>query len=867
MIKKFSIYSIILFISIAVVVFTYIFNLKIEQKTEIGLCLDDKEKLDQFIRNQLLRNISTKKIPEKYATLSNEVAAFFLQLQAGVENLENKQFQEAWHHWNACLTNPKFNDYLAEAYLIIGTALGERDGETSFVLLQKALKITRLSNNNKGLEYSCLNEIIRLLVSQADDKLMDQEIDKMAKSYSLQAHQLLSDSTFHYVERNAATSIYRIAGESLLWLGEDSLAHTYIDHLMAQKQYYDNPELTESYANILRGVRTYISKDYVASENYFKSAIQNIGEGTSYLNYDLELAYAYLGAVYIDQERFIEAVDCMEKSIKTLQKDYYTDIEEPLKYIPPRDIAGKESSYNIILCYLRLQYFYSKAIKNKVESVDLPQVMKLSSYTNQLIKSWFLNAADEETLLRATKLIKINNSFVVDLLWERQNEFDNVVDRVFKLETEASSFYLNYLIGLRKNISKEPNYEKIRELTMELMNAETSTKQFEDEFVQKRLLLLKMKSNLWDKKKDALKKMIYNQFLPSNLTKNEAVIKYFMSQANLYVSYYTSNNRGVKKLKRVNFSDKLKQFNRAVKTKVQPQDEQRFFYNLLIKPLEKELQGITNLTILSDEMLAGITFEQLQNEKGEFLISNFAIKYAYSAKNLGQETLPQIENILAFAPGFEGNSSCTCIEKDVVRNLVDSNSVSCCCTLHQSLTPISSSINEVIEIGKLFEDKQLESMIYTSNKATKANLIDCCSTQNVVHIATHGISNDEYDNGLFFTLSDGDNGFLGQQELYQLDINADLVVLSACQTAKGKIVEGEGVMALPRGFIYAGVPNVIASLWKVHDEKTKDLMVAFYKHLLEDKVSYAEALRLAKLDCIAKGFLPVDWAGFVLIGN
>ena len=88
----------------------------------------------------------------------------------------------------------------------------------------------------------------------------------------------------------------------------------------------------------------------------------------------------------------------------------------------------------------------------------------------------------------------------------------------------------------------------------------------------------------------------------------------------------------------------------------------------------------------------------------------------------------------------------------------------------------------------------------------------------------------------------------------------------ACNTGTGEIAEGEGVLALPRGFILSGVPNVISTLWKVHDEKTKDLMTSFYHHLLAGN-TYAEALRLAKLDAIEKGVLPLDWAGGVLTGS
>ena len=400
---------------------------------------------------------------------------------------------------------------------------------------------------------------------------------------------------------------------------------------------------------------------------------------------------------------------------------------------------------------------------------------------------------------------------------------------------------------------------------MELMNAEASSKQLLDEFVQKRLLLIKLKSALWDEKCEELNDLVYNQSLPSNLSKGEIIIKYFVSYNDLYLTYYTANKKGVKKLESVDFLNQLKQFTHAVKTGVSAVEEQRFFYNLLIEPIQQELCGVNQLIILPDEGMDGITFELLMNAEEELLIHNYAIRYAYSAKNICQKSQPQIDRFLALAPGFEKNK--TLNKENVITDTIRASSFIYNDNQQTILAPISCSIDEVEEIGNLFKERKIKTKIFTSKRATKKNFIKNLSMQNIVHIATHGINKNEYESGLFFTLRAQDNGFLSLQELYQLDLNVDLAVLSACGTGKGEIVEGEGVMALPRGFIYAGVPNVIASLWKVHDEKTKDLMVAFYKHLLEDKVSYAEALRLAKLDCIKKGFLPLDWAGFVLICN
>jgi CHAT domain-containing protein len=100
-------------------------------------------------------------------------------------------------------------------------------------------------------------------------------------------------------------------------------------------------------------------------------------------------------------------------------------------------------------------------------------------------------------------------------------------------------------------------------------------------------------------------------------------------------------------------------------------------------------------------------------------------------------------------------------------------------------------------------------------------------------------------------------------------LNADLVVLSACETGLGKEVKGEGLVSLTRAFMYAGTPSVVASLWKVADLSTAELMTRFYRHLKDGKLSKAEALRQAQLELIQEGRFdhPYFWSPFVLIGR
>jgi CHAT domain-containing protein len=113
------------------------------------------------------------------------------------------------------------------------------------------------------------------------------------------------------------------------------------------------------------------------------------------------------------------------------------------------------------------------------------------------------------------------------------------------------------------------------------------------------------------------------------------------------------------------------------------------------------------------------------------------------------------------------------------------------------------------------------------------------------------------------------NGFVAAYELDKLKLGADLLVLSACQTALGEEIRGEGLVGLTRPFMYAGVPRIVASLWQVPDRATAELMTRFYRGVLRDHLSPAAALRRAQLSLqrTPRWSAPYYWAGFTLQGD
>jgi CHAT domain-containing protein/Tfp pilus assembly protein PilF len=170
-------------------------------------------------------------------------------------------------------------------------------------------------------------------------------------------------------------------------------------------------------------------------------------------------------------------------------------------------------------------------------------------------------------------------------------------------------------------------------------------------------------------------------------------------------------------------------------------------------------------------------------------------------------------------------------------------------------------------------NQQQQALDFDASRATvfKTDL----SQYQIVHFATHGILDDKHPelSGVVLSLFDDkgtpENGFLRLNDIFNLHLSANLVVLSACETGLGKDVKGEGLVGLTRGFMYAGTPRVVVSLWDVDDQATSELMTAFYQKMLQSGMKPGAALRAAQLEMWHNQQYapPYYWAAFTLQGE
>ncbi|MFK7925767.1 MAG: CHAT domain-containing protein, partial [Bacteroidia bacterium] len=295
-------------------------------------------------------------------------------------------------------------------------------------------------------------------------------------------------------------------------------------------------------------------------------------------------------------------------------------------------------------------------------------------------------------------------------------------------------------------------------------------------------------------------------------------------------------------------------------------------YQQLIEPVVPRSGKSKHLLIVPDGPLALLPFDLLidSNKKADlgfrnlpYLLKSFDLHYAYSATLLiGQPKRKEAEQYYAgYAPSY-GETDLYAEARDF--SPLDSG-------VRDGFSPLLYNEQEVEQIADQFAGNY-----WTGADASEDRFKMTASKYRILHLAMHAFTNDDSPNlsGLVFSPSspnattEAEDGILHTYEIFDLRLQADLAVLSACNTGIGKIQKGEGVMSLARAFTYAGCPSLLMSLWQADDEATREVMQLFFEYIDEGHTK-AEALRLAKLDFLAQTDRPHPhyWGAFVVIGK
>jgi CHAT domain-containing protein/uncharacterized protein HemY len=365
-----------------------------------------------------------------------------------------------------------------------------------------------------------------------------------------------------------------------------------------------------------------------------------------------------------------------------------------------------------------------------------------------------------------------------------------------------------------------------------------------------------------------------------------ALLEYVIGEKNSYLFVITRGSRGTQpvtlkvyplNLKREELATASESFRQSVaegNLTVKTSGQQ--LYDQLMKPAERQLAGVTRLVVVPDGPLWDLPFQALYRGRNGYLLEGYAISYAPSLSVLREMDRSVLKSRLSHrrssADAASANAQPVLLALGNPR--LNSDKPAGGVPLgDEPLDPLPNAEREVNTLGKLYGSKR--SMVLTGEKATEEELKAEAGKYLLLHLATHAILDDRNPMYSRIMLSSPgkqakEDGQLEAWELMNLDLKAEMVVLSACQTSRGRLGAGEGMIGMSWALFVAGSPTVIVSQWKVDSARTTDLMLEFHRNLLRRKpaVNKAEALRAAALKLLHSQYNhPAYWAGFVIIGS
>jgi CHAT domain-containing protein/Flp pilus assembly protein TadD len=748
---------------------------------------------------------------------------------------------------------------LANIYNRIGSTqrqLGNYD--QALVSFQKAIDYSRKAGtpgqtanilNGIGLLYKELGELDKALDYYRQSLSIHEETSGPADIAVLNNN--IGQLYWEQSNKDEAATFFQRSYELRKTVGNPYLISTALNKMTNLHIDRENYDQARSYATQLKtiGDSTNSYDILETAENYFGKISQKLGNRKLALTH-FKKAYEY--SRYLPKPKRLT-------SLKNLSQQYHNmGSDSALSYGQEAiDIIEQHRSNAGATSELKSGYFGQHA-----------------EFYNELA-SWTLELSSD--LPKAYKLVEQAKArSLSDELSKASQNIDQQLPEEVRIDRQKKREHINELYSTLERRATEDPQPQLRE---KIRMAELDLAAYENSLREKYPELRSLKSP------DGISLDRAQQIIPEQT----AVLEYAMADNNLLMFLISgtevqveqfslpSDERLAEKLTSwvANFKDAI--LSNASRTTLQSQSSR--LYDTLLKPFEQQIQHYENLIIVPDGALAYLPFEAI-SQGDQYLIENFRIKYEPSLTSLTLLKDPKgikRRDLLAVA-----GSQISEQNQRTYRST--------------QLSALPSTIIEVDSIASHFQQVSMLKDNQVSEQAFKDLLKK--NQYRYIHMATHGVIDEDQPSrsGLALsaegeiTASSTEDGMLRSSEIFGLNINSDMVVLSACNTGLGKLVSGEGMLGMQRSFFYAGTSTVVVSLWNVYDRSTASFMDEFYKSLLnssseegwtdtalkwigwDESIPFgrkAKAMRQAKLNMIKHPLFnhPVYWAPFIVVGR
>lgn len=584
-----------------------------------------------------------------------------------------------------------------------------------------------------------------------------------------------------------------------------------------------------------------------------------------------------------------EALKIIRNGIQNIVPDFQPAQNDI--YVNPS--LSKVEAEGTLLELLRDKSFYIQACyKKDGDLATLKQAFQTSRLAIQLIEKIRRSYQSEEAQQRLnTETLPVFEQAVEQAYLLYQTSEDQAYLRAaFELSEKSKASILQQSMNAQKalgmaNVSKEltdtiQSLElRISQLEEQLFNALSEEEfraitsevfelkiRFEEEIVG-----LEKHSPAYYQLKYASSTIDINEWMKILAQRKASLVEYFYTEKHLYI--FVLNDKGLQ-LERLEQSidlrstiNTLRNARSADISELQKESgvylsKLKGLYQLLIEPVRANLTA-PNLIIVPHGLLNYLSFDALVSEGNEldfrklnYLIQDYNIQYHWSAELWAKTSRTKSRDkysFIGFAPSFNAPD-----QKGQVQ-----------LALRYSPNALQYAVPEIEGAHKYFPGQ-----LFIGAQANESIFNKLAPNNQIIHLATHAQVNDlqPLQSGLLFS-EEGDtleDGYLNALEIYQMQLDAELAVMSACNTGFGQLIKGEGIMSLGRAFLYAGCNSLVTSLWLANDASTSKIIQNFYDYLAQG-MTKDEALRMAKIDYLKTAdpltAHPYFWANLIAIGD